>query len=74
MNREQVMADARAAGLVVEPCAMESLIAVRGDKAPETNERMRLTSNGALLTVADGYYWQIGTVEDLANHLKARND
>lgn len=72
MSREQVMQDARAVGLIVEPCAMESLIAVRGNKAPETNERMRMTSNGAMLIVADGYYWQIGTVEDVANYVKAR--
>jgi hypothetical protein len=31
-----------------------------------------MTSDGALLTVADGYYWQVGTIEDVANHLKAR--
>ena len=71
MNREQVIISAREAGLVVEPCNLETLIAVRVCKAPkDTNERMRLTSGGALLTIADGYYWQTGTVEDVANYVK----
>lgn len=70
MNREQVMESARSVGLVVEPCAMDCLIAVRGEKAPtDTNERMRMTSDGAMLTVSDGYYWQIGTVDDVANYV-----
>ena len=78
MNREQVMNDARSAGLIVEPCRAEECIAVRSEKVPEgSNERMRLSANGSFFTVADGYYWQIGTVEDVANYvqtLKARDE
>lgn len=72
MNREQVMADARSVGLVVEPCHREDCIAVRaGEVPPENrNERMRITSDGACLTVADGYYWQVGTVEDVAKYVE----
>lgn len=72
MNREQVMAEAREKGLVVEPCRASNMIAVRSSAVPPgTNERMRLTAEGAFLTVADGYYWQIGTVEDVHNYLKS---
>lgn len=76
MTREQVMKNARSLGLIVEPCRMEEFIAVRSEKVPEgSNECMRLSANGSFFTVSDGYYWQIGTVEDVANYvqtLKAR--
>jgi hypothetical protein len=72
MTREEVMEEARKAGLVVEPCAEEGCISVRGGVAPDPNERMRLTSDGVLLTVHEGYYWQVGTVEDVSKYLKAR--
>ena len=74
MTREEVMADARTAGLVVEPCRHEDFIAIRLSEIPEDrkNERMRMTAEGALLTVADGYYWQVGTIEDVANYLKTK--
>ena len=72
MTREQVMEMARNSGLVVEPCSSDQHIAVRAGVAEDTNERMRLTSDGALLTVSDGYYWQVGTVEDVHKYLKAR--
>ena len=76
MNREQVMQEARTVGLVVEPCNDENFIAIRASEvSPGITERMRITSDGACLTVADGYYWQVGTVEDVANYvetLKAR--
>ena len=77
MNRDRVLASAREVGLIVEPCALETLIAVRTGEAPkDTNERMRMTADGALLTVIGGYYWQVGTVGDIDNYvqtLKARN-
>ena len=72
MTRDQVMEKARNAGLVVEPCSDERYISVRAGVVENTNERMRLTSDGALLTVHEGYYWQVGTVEDVDNYLKAR--
>lgn len=76
MNREQVMQEARSVGLVVEPCREEDFIAIQSDKAPEgTTERMRMASDGSVFTVADGYYWQVGTVEDVSKYvqtLKAR--
>ncbi len=72
MNREQVMQDARAAGFVVESCADDRFIAVRAGEATNPNERMRMTSDGTFLIVHEGYYWQVGTTEDISNHLKAR--
>ena len=71
MNRNEVMELARSKGLVVEPCNMESLIAVRQDRVPTgCTELMRLTSDGAMLIVADGYYWQVGTVDDVYEYVK----
>lgn len=71
MNRDRVMDSAREVGLIVEPCALETLIAIRTGEAPEdTSERMRMTAGGALLTVIGGYYWQVGTVEDIDNYVQ----
>ena len=71
MNREEVIKKATDKGLVVEPCRDESFIAIRAEKVPEgCNERMRMTAEGAFYTVADGYYWQVGTVEDVSNYLE----
>jgi len=73
LSKESVMRDAEAAGLIVQACHDDNFIAVRADKAPEgTQERMRMTSNGSLFTVSDGYYWQIGTVEDVANYVRSK--
>lgn len=71
MTRDEVLERARARGLVAEPCADEAFIAVRASEAPEgTNERMRITAQGKVLTVADGYYWQVGTVDDVARYVE----
>jgi len=71
MTREQVMESARSVGLIVEPCHDENMIALRSDPVPEgCNERMRMTADGALFTVSDGFYWQVGTVEDVANYVE----
>ena len=70
MNREQVMKDAESVGLIVQACHSEDNIAVRAGEAPNPNERMRMTSDGSLMIVDDGYYWQVGTVEDVANYVK----
>jgi hypothetical protein len=32
---------------------------------------MRLTADGALLTVNEGRYWQVGTLEDVYNGLRS---
>lgn len=71
MLREQVIQDATNVGLVAEPCRDEGYIAIRCDKAPKgTNERMRITADGAVLTIFDGYYWQVGTIDDVSNYVK----
>ena len=71
MNRNDVIRLAQAKGLTVEPCNLESLIAIRKSKVPDgCNERMRMTADGAFYTVADGYYWQVGTVEDVFNYVQ----
>ena len=74
MTRDDIIRKARESGLVVEPCVSEDHIAVRVGEAVDSNERMRLTADMQLLVVNDGYYWQVGTVEDLANAIRARGD
>jgi acyl-coenzyme A synthetase/AMP-(fatty) acid ligase len=72
MNRDQVMQMARDAGLVVEPCVAEDFISIRVGEAPAgTSERMRLTADGALMIVNDGYYWQVGSVDDVASYVRS---
>ena len=71
MSRDEVMTQARAAGLTVTPCASPDHIAVRAGEAPRgSNERLRVTADGALLTVDEGYYWQVGTVDDGARYVE----
>ena len=72
MTRDQVIAKAIAAGMYAKACADEKYIAIEYGKAENPNERMRITSDGALLIVDDGYYWQIVTTEELAKHLEAK--
>ena len=73
MTREEVIEQARAVGLTVEACSNEEFLALRLDSKPEDpNERMRVTADGAVLTVGDdGYYWQAGTVGDVANYVRS---
>jgi hypothetical protein len=71
MNRDSVLARAKDAGLIAIPCANEKYVAVQCGVAPDTNERMRLTDTGALLTVHEGYYWQVCEINDLKNQLES---
>jgi hypothetical protein len=74
MNREDVIRSANEAGMIAKPCASEEYIAIRAGEAEDTNERMRLTEDGQVLVVDEGYYWQVGTVEDVANAIRARGE
>ena len=74
MDREDVIRFANELGMVAKPCANEKYIAVRAGEAADTNERMRLTECGQMLVVDEGYYWQVGTVEDVANAIRARGE
>jgi len=66
MSRDEAIKKATERGLIVNPGAIEYLVSVRTDTAPpDNNERMRITASGNLLIVEDGYYWQVGTTEDL---------
>lgn len=70
-DRDAVMQAARAVGLVVEPCNNADFIAVRAAKVPPgTQEKMRMTADGAVFTVSDGYYWQVGSVSDIETYVK----
>jgi len=72
MNRDEVIERASACGLTVKACEHPELMAIRLDQKPDDpNERMRMTASGAMLTVGDdGNYWQVGTVEDVANYVR----
>ena len=72
MTRDQVMQKAREKGLIVEPCVDKSFISIRVGEAPAgTNERMRMTADGAVMTVNNGYYWQVGSIDDVANYVRS---
>ena len=67
LSREDVIKAATAIGWTAQPCADSNLIGIRSYK-PDTNERMRLGSNGELYTRGDdGWMYQVGTIEDVNN-------
>jgi len=70
MTRDQVITKAIASGMYAKACADDNYIAIECGKAEDPNERMRMTSDGALLLVDDGYYWQLATAEELSKHLE----
>ncbi len=67
---EQVIALAAEKGRVVKACHNPEFAALDCGEAPKTNERMRMTAGGALLTVDEGRYWQVGTLDDVYNGLR----
>lgn len=72
MNRESVIARARAIGWDAQECADPNHIAIRSYK-PDTNERMRLGSSGELyVRLDDGWMYQVGTVDDVDQALKTQ--
>lgn len=67
---DQVISLAAEKGRVAKACHDPAYAAVDCGPAPETNERMRMTADGALLTVSEGRYWQVGPIEDVFQGLK----
>jgi len=51
-------------GWSAKECHDPDYVAFDCGPAPDTNERMRLTAEGALLTVDDGRYWQVVSLKD----------
>jgi hypothetical protein len=70
MTREEVIALAESKGYRAKPCVDESRMAVKIGKADHPNERMKLTADGQVLVVDEGYYWQVGGVDEWAEYLK----
>ena len=71
MNIEEVIKLAFDKGRIIKPSAIDpDMCCVDCGPAPNTNERARMTSDGAFLIVDDGRYWQIGPVKDVALWLK----
>lgn len=68
---EKTIALAIKKGKIVKPSLVDSSVALLDcGPAIEKNERMRITADGALLSVDEGRYWQIGPVKDIYNWLK----
>ena len=74
MTRDEVIEALRAQGRIAKPCYSDNYIAVRCGEATNPNERMRLTASGQLLTVIDGYFWQIGTTDEVLFAMEKPND
>lgn len=74
MTRDDIIQLANQSGFIAKPCASEEYIAIRVGEAEDTNERMRLTEDGQVLIVDEGYFWQVGTVQDVANSIRARGE
>jgi hypothetical protein len=68
---EEVIALAAEKGRVVKACHSPEHAALDCGAAPNTNERMRMTAGGALLTVNEGRYWQVGTLDEVYNGLRS---
>jgi len=72
MTREEVIAKAKSIGWDAQECHDPDFIAIRAYKS-DTNEAMRLGSNGEFYTRGDdGWMWQVGTVEDVQNAVMKR--
>jgi len=74
MTIDEVLSMADKKGVVVKPSLVDdSMCVVDLGPAPDTNERMRVTADGAVLIVDEGRYWQIGPIKDVYNWLKEKN-
>ena len=74
MTKEEVITKAKAIWGDAHECNNPDFIAVRAYKT-DSNEAMRLGSNGEFYTRgADGWMWQVGTVEDVENAIKQRGE
>jgi hypothetical protein len=67
---EEVIALAAEKGRVVKACHSPEHAALDCGDAP-AGECMRLTAGGALLTVNEGRYWQVGTLDEVYNGLRS---
>ena len=69
-ERQAVIDQLKEKGYEAKPCVDPDMIALKVGEAKDTNERMHLSADGQLYIVDDGYYYQIGTVEDFKNWLE----
>ena len=71
-ERQAVIDQLKEKGYEAKPCVDPDMIALKVGEAEDPNERMRLTADGQFYIVDDGYYYQIGSVEDLKKFLEAK--
>ena len=71
-ERLAVIYQLKVKGYEAKPCVDPDKIALKVGKAEDTNERMHLSADGQLYIVDDGWYYQIGTVEEFKNWLEAK--
>ena len=72
MNVDEIIEQGKAVGLIIKRCHDSEYLAVDCGEATEPNEGMRLTSDGALLTVNEGRYWQVGEANVIAAFVMER--
>jgi hypothetical protein len=71
MNVDEVIKLAAEKGRIVKPSQVDpEMCCVDCGPAADTNERARLTADGAFLIVSEGRYWQIGPVKNVTEWLK----
>lgn len=71
MSIDDLIALAAKHGRVVKPSMVDSeMCCLDCGPALDPNERGRMTADGAFLTVAEGHYWQVGPVKDVARYFK----
>jgi|GEM_PF-1537001 len=70
VNIEDVIKLAKQKGRVVKECNDPEYAALDCGPAPE-NERMRITSTGALLMADEGRYWQTCGLQHMYDYIKS---
>ena len=70
LKRNDVIKLAESKGYSAKPCVAEDKVAVKIGKADDPNERIRYTVDGQILVVDEGFYWQVGTVDEWAKYLE----
>lgn len=64
MNIDEVISLATLKGWTAKACHSPDHVAFDCGPAPDSNERMRLTADGALLIVDECRYWQVVEIKD----------
>ena len=72
MTNKEVIKRGMSIGLVIKQCHNPEYLAIDCGEALDPNERMRITSDGKVLMVNGGRYWQVGSAEDIAEEVMVK--